>query len=154
MSIRATLIILTTLVGIIMVWMRVYDTYKRCYVVENTFVGRDYIKTKATLKQFKDLYYISPDKFILEDKYPHYFFEYHGRNQKILFHFSFVDWLRYLAWKNYIEKEKEKTKINEVLEKDNEILKAMYESFLKDIDKTYKQGEEYIKQAYKTYYKS
>lgn len=139
--------ILITLIGIIAIWMRVYKTYKTCYTTHINNWWNDATITKATLRQFKDIYYISPNKFILRDRFPYYGEEY---SDIVIFQFRFIDWLKYLIWKDNIKREKQRKEIAKRQENDNKILKEMYESLLHDIEETRKQGEKYVEEAHNT----
>lgn len=143
--------ILITLIGIIAVWMRVYKTYKTCYTTHVNDRWSDTTITKATLKQFKDIYYISPNKFTLKDRFPCYGEKY---SDVVTFQFRFIDWLKYLIWKDNVKREKQREETVAILkkrqEKDNKILKEMYESLLHDIEETRKQGEKYVEEAHNT----
>lgn len=143
--------ILITLIGIIAIWVRVYKTYKTCYNINNYSWWSDAAVTKITLKQFQDIYYISSNRFTLEKEFPYYGDRY---GNIVIFQFRFIDWLKYLVWKDNVKKEKQRKETASALKKrqeeDNKTLKLMYETLLSDIEKTRRQGEKFVEEARNT----
>ena len=110
-----------------------------CHFIDYVNMNKvDDTSVRMKFDHFKDVYYINPDRWYLNDNRPLY------KNGKDYWHkeryyvtFTYFDWLKFLSWQKYRKHEEKLEKEKAKEEASNKRLAEMLKYIQKDIDEAY-----------------